>query len=134
MKFRILVLAWSTILLAACEDKADEPEDRIEAAAEASAAAAGTEPVALGMSEAQLIEADLVDPGRAELGSVEGVVRNAAGDVDRLLIEIEDSNADRFVQIPVEGLTTVVIGDDTDLSTTMTRAELAALPEATPRP
>lgn len=134
MKFRILVLAWSTILLAACEDKADEPEDRIEAAAEASAAAAGTEPVALGMSEAQLIEADLVDPGRAELGSVEGVVRNAAGDVDRLLIEIEDSNPDRFVQIPVEGLTTVVIGDDTDLSTTMTRAELAALPEATPRP
>lgn len=134
MKFRILVLAWSTILLAACEDKADEPEDRIEAAAEASAAAAGTEPVALGMSEAQLIEADLVDPGRAELGSVEGVVRNAAGDVDRLLIEIEDSNPDRFVQIPVEGLTTVVIGDDTDLSTTMTRAELAALPEVTPRP
>lgn len=134
MKFRTLVLAWSTILLAACEDKADEPEDRIEAAAEASAAAAGTEPVALGMSEAQLIEADLVDPGRAELGSVEGVVRNAAGDVDRLLIEIEDSNPDRFVQIPVEGLTTVVIGDDTDLSTTMTRAELAALPEATPRP
>lgn len=134
MKFRTLVLAWSTILLAACEDKADEPEDRIEAAAEASAAAAGTEPVALGMSEAQLIEADLVDPGRAELGSVEGVVRNAAGDVDRLLIEIEDSNPDRFVQIPVEGLTTVVIGDDTDLSTTMTRAELAALPEVTPRP
>jgi len=130
MKSVLLALAGSAVLLAACDDPADESEDRIEAAAEASAAEAGSEPVALGLSEAQLLEADLIGPNRVELGSVEGVLRNSAGEVDRLLIEIEDSNPDRFVAVPVAGLTTVAAGDDTDLTTSMTREQLAALPDA----
>ena len=47
-----------------------------------------------------------------------------------LLIEIEDSNPDRFVAVPVAGLTTVAAGDDTDLATSMSREQLAALPDA----
>jgi len=133
MKPFFLCLACSTVLLAAC-DRPDEQDDRIEAAAEASAVAAGPEPAAFGLSEAQLLDADLVDANRVELGSIEGVVRDASGEVHRLLVEIEDSNPDRFVEVPVEGLATLLAGDDTDLSTSMTKEQLAALPEAPARP
>jgi len=130
MKTNVLFTASAMLLLAACNDSPQEPEDRIEAAAEASAAQAGPEPVALGLSEAQLLEADLIGAGGIELGDVAGVLRSADGVVDRLLIEIEDSNPDRFVAVPVSGLNTVVVGNDTDLSTTRTRDELAALQDA----
>lgn len=130
MKRLVVCLACSVVLLAGCADAGDEQEDRIEASAETSAAAAGPEPVALGLSEAQLIDADLIGAAGVELGGVEGVLRNADGQVDRLLVEIEDSNPDRFVAVPLEGLNTVVTGDDTDLSTSMTAAQLAALPDA----
>lgn len=117
-------------LLSGCNDTDnDAAEERVEDAAEASAAAAGTTPVALGLTEAQLIDADLLGPGNVELGDVQAVVRGADGTVDRLLVEIEDSNPDRYVHVPVAGLTTVVRGDDTDLSTTMTAEQIAALPE-----
>jgi len=132
MKPLMVGLAGSAVFLASCDDRGDEAEDRIEAAAEASAAQAGPAPVALGLSEAQLIDADLIGPDRVELGSVEGVLRNEAGEVNRLLIEIEDSNPDRFVTLPVDGLTSVADGDDTDLSTAMTREQLTALPDAQP--
>lgn len=64
-----------------------------------------------------------------ELGDVAAVIKDAGGKVNRLLVEIEDSHPDRFVHVPVAGLKTLVRGDDTDLSTPMTKAELAALPE-----
>lgn len=127
---RLLVLCLAGSLLAGCSDNAADQEDRIEQAAETSAAVAGPEPVALGLSEAQLLEADLIGADRVELGSVEAVLRNAEGTVDRLLIEIEDSHPDRFVEVPVAGLTTLAAGDDTDLSTTMTMEQLSALPDA----
>lgn len=122
-------LAWTLVgplaLLAACNDA----EDRMERAAETSAEAAGPAEAALGLSEAQLLDAELVDPNGIELGDVESVSRDANGNVDRLLIEIEDSNPDRFVYIPIDGLSTIVRGDDVDLQTTMTRNDLLALPE-----
>lgn len=130
MKTQTLALVCSAALLAACGDRVDEPDDRIEAVAEASAAAAGRAPAALGLSEARLLEADLLDANRSELGSIEGVVRNADGEVDRLLVEIEDSNPDRFVEVPIKGLATVVAGNDTDVVTATTREQLAALPDA----
>ena len=124
-----VLLASSVILLAACSDRNDAAEDRMERAAEQSAAASGATPVALGLTEAQLLDAELVGANGVEIGDVAQVVRGAGGAVDRLLVEIEDSNPDRFVHIPIAGLTTVVRGDDTDLSTTLTRADLEALPE-----
>jgi hypothetical protein len=60
---------------------------------------------------------------------VTSLVRGANGEVDRLLIEVEDSDPDRFVHVPISGLTVVTRGDDRDLSTSMTREQLAALPE-----
>ena len=101
----------------------------MEQAAEKSAAAAGPAQVALGLSEAQLLEADVIGPGNTEVGDVARIERNAAGEVDRLLIEIEDSNPDRFVHVPVSGLKPITRGNDTDLQTTMTLEALGALPE-----
>ncbi len=131
MKKLMTIFACSTVLLSACNGANDAAEDRMEDAAEASAAAAGPVPAALGLTEAQLIDAELVGANGVELGDVQSLLRDANGQVDRLLVEIEDSDPDRFVEVPVEGLSTIMRGDDTDLSTTMTREQLAALPDAT---
>jgi outer membrane receptor protein involved in Fe transport len=115
-------------LLAACNDKQDQAEDKLERAAETSAKTAGPIPAALGLSEAELLEADLVGVTGEDLGDVAQVVRDTNGRVDRLLIEI-DGIGDRYVHIPITGLKTVVDGDDTDLVTPMSKADLAALVE-----
>ena len=112
------------------EREADATEDRIEQQADASAAAAGGAIAALGLTETQLLDADLVAADGTDLGDVEQVRRDASGAVSGLLVEVEDSNPDRYVVVPLTGLTTVARGDDTDLQATMTAADLAALPDA----
>ena len=57
-------------LLAACNDKNEAAEDKLERAAETSATVAGPLPAALGLSEAQLLEADIVGADGKELGDV----------------------------------------------------------------
>lgn len=127
----MLVALGATALLCGCSDNANEAAaERVEEAAETNAAAAGPAPVALGLSEAQLIEADLLGPGNVELGDLTSLVRGPSGAVESLLVEVEDSNPDRFVQVPISGLTVVQRGNDQDLSTTMTKAQFDRLPEA----
>ena len=126
----LLILASSTALLSACADKNEAAEEKLERAAETSATVAGSVPAALGLTETQLLDAELVGADGQELGDVAQVLRDASNKVDRLLVEIEDSNPDRFVAVPVAGLTTVAAGDDTDLATSMSREQLAALPDA----
>ena len=116
-------------LLAACNDKNEAAEDKLERAAETSATVAGSLPAALGLSEAQLLEADLVGADGKELGDVAQVLRDADDKVDRLLVEIDGTGPDRYVHVPVQGLKPVVRGTDTDLEASMTKAELRALPE-----
>ena len=82
--------------LTACGDANDRAEDQREAQAEANAIAAGAAVAALGLTEMQLLDADIVDGANAEIGDVAGVIRGANGQVERLLVEIEDSNPDRF--------------------------------------
>ncbi|AKH41374.1 hypothetical protein FHS61_001861 [Altererythrobacter atlanticus] len=115
--------------LAACESEAerqlDAAEDRMEQQAESSAAASGDTVVALGLTERQLLDADLVAEDGTELGDVEQIRRDAAGEVSGLLVEIEDSNPDRFVVVPVDGLTVREgMMNDADLQTSMTRQDL----------
>lgn len=121
--------------LAACESEAerqaDATEDRIEQEADASAAAAGNQIAALGLTEAQLLDADLVTSDGTDLGDIEQVRRGIDGTVEGLLISIENADPDRYVVVPLEGLTTRAEGNDTDLQTTLTAQELAALPDAT---
>lgn len=131
----IIAAAILSLPLAACNDANDKAEDQLERNAEASAQSAGPAQAALGLSEAQLLNADLVDGAGIELGDVAQVLRDTSGKVDRLLIEIEDSNPDKFVHVPIAGLGTVARGTDTDLTTTMTMAQLNALPSvALPKP
>lgn len=131
---RYAVLPLAVAALAACdspaEEEADRVEDQLEQQAEANAVAAGNAVAALGLTEAQLLEADLVAADGTDLGDVEQVRRNASGAVDGLVVEIDDSNPDRYVVVPIDGLTRRESGDDIDVSTTMTAAELAALPDA----
>lgn len=127
MRHFILLIA-SSALLAACSDPNEAAEDKLEKSAETSATVAGAVPAALGLSEAQLLDADLVAADGTDLGDVAKVLRGPDGKVDRLLVEIEGTNPDRYVHVPILGLKTRVQGGDTDLESTMTRAELAALP------
>jgi hypothetical protein len=132
-KFAILPLVLA--MLAACESEAekqaDATEDRIERRAEQSASAAGDTVAALGLTERQLLDADLVAEDGTELGDVEQVRRDTAGTVTGFLVEIEDSNPDRFVVVPLDGLA-VRKGalNDADLQTSMTAQDLAGMPDA----
>ncbi|MGX7953448.1 PRC-barrel domain containing protein [Tsuneonella sp. HG249] len=120
--------------LAACgsdaDRQADATEDRIEQQAEQSAAAAGDAVAALGLTERQLLDADLVSATGVDLGDIEQIRRGAGNSVEGLLVEIEDSNPDRYVVVPLTGLTTRQSGGDTDIQTTMTPDALRALPDA----
>lgn len=128
---KILIALAPMVLVAGCGENANEAAaDRMEDKAEANAAAAGPTPVALGLSEAQLLDANLVGANNVELGDVNSLVRGPSGAVEGLVVEVEDSNPERHVQVPITGLTVVTRGTDTDLSTPMTRDQLAALPEA----
>jgi len=134
VKKLLTALACTTLLAACGDDASDVAEDQLETQAEASAAAAGPAIAALGLTEAQLLDADLVGTDNADLGDVTRVDRGADGSVESLLIEIEDSNPDRYVSVPIAGLTTVTRGDDIDLVTTMGRDQIQALPEVTLTP
>ena len=125
----LLLLALPATLLAACSDKNEAAEDKLERAAETGATVAGPLPAALGLSEAQLLDADIIDKDGKELGDVAQVVRGPDDKVDRLLVELDGIGPDRYVHVLITGLKVVVSGTDTDLATTMTKADLKALPE-----
>jgi hypothetical protein len=129
-----LILAACGLALAACSDPQDAAEDRLEQQAQASATASGLAVVAFGLTEAQLLDAEIIGANGQEVGDVARVLRTADGGVSQLLVEIEDSNPDRFVHVPLSGLTPVRRGTGTDLSTSMTRADLEALPSVPLRP
>jgi len=131
----MIAAAGGLVLLSACESKeerqADRVEHEVERQAEASARAAGAAVAALGLTETQLLDADLVDTNGVDIGDVEAVLRDSSGNVDRLLVEVDGPSPERYVEIATTGLTTRPEGDDVDVVTTMTRADLDALPAAT---
>ncbi|WP_370179997.1 PRC-barrel domain containing protein [Alteriqipengyuania sp.] len=128
-KFVPLLLA-PALVLSACNDQDDQVEDRIETQAEQSARASGDAPVALGLTERQLLDADILASDGTELGDVEAVTKDADGNATELLIEVENSNPDRYVTTPIDGLTVTTRGNDTDLSSDMTMDDIGALPDA----
>lgn len=139
LKHAALPLAPVLLLaLGACESRAERDaervEDRMEQAAEASATAAGAAIAALGLTEAQLLDADLVGLDGADLGDVEQLHRNEAGEVIALVVEVEGSDPDRWVLVPLHGLTVLVNGDDHKLQTGMSASDVAGLPEANEAP
>ena len=133
---RLLLAASACALLgvAACSDTTD---DVVEAPAAGMAAAPVSETradtattataVALGMTSDQLEDADLLSVDNTDLGDVETLILDAAGQMTSLVIELEGPG-DREVVVPLSAVTSVRRGDDVDLSTVMTATELAAMP------
>ena len=130
---RRLIIAAALAALCACQgsdDRAQERvEERIEDSADSGVSEAGPAPAVLGLTEQQLLDANLVSSGGEELGAVESVRRNSAGAVVALAIEIDDSGTSRLVEIPVAGLSTTTDGEKTDILAAMTIDELASFPD-----
>jgi hypothetical protein len=131
---RLAALPILACALPACESETEQQaemtEDQIEQPAGTSTPAMGDEIAALGMTETELLDADLVTADGTDLGDVEQVRRSADGTVEGVLVSIEDSDPERIVLVTLDGLTSRPDGDDTDLQTTMTAEDLAALPDA----
>ena len=134
---RILLAAASTAaLLAACSQAPSRPDRTPEASPDAASApktatapaAAPAGAMALGLTVAQLEEADLITSAGVDLGDVQRVDLDASGAVTGLIIEPAVEGGPRWVRIPLDGLTPRKEGDDYDLVSTMTLEQLKAMP------
>ena len=131
MKIQLIAVAASTFLLAACGEGA-APDAPSGTSSPATTTLTGRPIVALGLTERQLLDADLVDASGRDLGDVEGIVRDADGKPVALLVEIENTRPDRYVEVPLEGLTAVRDRTDWDIQSSLTRDDLLQLPAANP--
>lgn len=75
----LFLLAAASALLAGCSNADEAAEDRLEKAAETSATLAGPVAAAFGLSEAQLLDADIVAPDGRDLGDVAQILRAPDG-------------------------------------------------------
>lgn len=135
----LFAAASAAALLAACSQPPAKPDKTPEASPDAAsaptmagapAAAAGV--MALGLTVAQLEDADIITPAGVDLGDVQRVDVDASGAVTGLIIEPAGEGGPRWVRIPLDGLTTRKEGDDYDLVSTMTLVQLKALPAWVP--
>lgn len=123
----VTLVGSAALLLWACDSgSAPAQQPAGQSTTPATAAPSG----ALGLTERQLLDADLLDARGREIGDVEGVVRGPDGAVTQLLIEIEDSDPDRYVLIALDGLTVHRSRGDTDIKSNLTREDLLKLPPA----
>ncbi|MFS0711964.1 PRC-barrel domain-containing protein [Brevundimonas phoenicis] len=135
----LFAAASAAALLAACSQPPAKPDKTPEASPDAASAptmagapAAGAVVMALGLTVAQLEGADIITPAGVDLGDVQRVDVDASGAVTGLIIEPAGEGGPRWVRIPLDGLTTRKEGDDYDLVSTMTLAQLKALPAWVP--
>lgn len=84
---------------------------------------------AFGLTTNQIENADLVDVTGKDLGDIHRVETDASGNIDAVIIEIADTDPDRFVRLPLTRFTAVADGDDWNLRAATSRAELIALPQ-----
>ena len=84
---------------------------------------------AFGLTTKQIEDADLVDVSGKDLGDIHRVETDASGNIDAVIVEIADTDPDRFVRLPLTRLTAVADGDDWNLRAATSRAELIALPQ-----
>ena len=134
---RLLLLpaaALALVGIAACSNEPDAVEATSPGAAPVvvsenrAETAATSAALALGMTRAELEDADLVSPGPSftDLGDVETLVLNATGQVTGLVIDLEGVDTD--VIVPVGQVKSIRHGNAVDLATTMSQAQLQALP------
>jgi hypothetical protein len=140
MKRMLAAATCAAAFVAGCNNQAATTSAAIETATETpspTSTATGWDRVALGLREQQLLSARLLGIDGGELGAIKGLLTGADGRVDRLLVDVEKSDPARFVAVPVQGLTVLTRGARIDVVSTMTVAQLAALPDVpapTPAP
>lgn len=135
--FLLPVLSLSLLGVAACgspEPEAVEatPGGEPVAVSDTRADTAATQTaLALGLTRAELEDADLLAPGPAftDLGDVETLVLDAGGQVTGLVIDLE--GLDKDVVVPIASVTSLRRENEVDLTTTMSQADLQALPAYT---
>jgi len=127
---------------AACSDNTDD--DVVQPPAPGAAAVPVTETqaqaaqtsaaLAFGMNRQQLEDADLMSADYTDLGDVETLVLDAGGTLTHVVVELEGPG-DRKVAVPIADLSSVSTDNaqTKNLSTTLTAAQLAALPLWTPQ-
>lgn len=135
----IAAVAALTLTAAACSDADDDVVQAPAAPGEAAAPVSDTRAdaavtgaaVAMGMTREQLEDADLLAMDRTDLGDVETIVLDAAGQVTHLVIDLDGFDPD--VTLPIGDVTSIRHGnDDVDLQTSLTVAQLRALPQWNP--
>ncbi len=135
--FLLPVLSLSMIGLAACGDsdpdavQATTGGETVAVSDTRAETAATQTALALGLTRAELEDADLLTPAPTftDLGDVETLVLDASGQVTGLVIDLE--GVDKDVVVPIGSVTSLRRGDEVDLTTTMTAAELQAMPAYT---
>ena len=131
----LFAAASAAALLASCSQPPAKPDKTLEASPDAASAptmagapAAAPGAMALGLTVAQLEDADLITPAGVDLGDVQRVDVDASGAVTGLIIEPAGEGGPHWVRIPLDGLTPRKEGDAYNLVSTMTLAQLKALP------
>lgn len=136
-----LLTALPLVLAAACSDDPPRapagtevtangaisaPAPTVSATRLPSASGPGT---AFGLTTGQIEDAGLVDVAGNRLGDIHRVETDASGNIDAVIVEIADTDPDRFVRLPLTRLTAVADGDEWNLRAVTSRAELIGLPQ-----
>lgn len=86
--------------------------------------------VALGLTELEILDADLVNSTGQETADVKALVRDASGKPTGLVVEVDKLGPDRHVTLPLDGLSTVRDGTGWNIVSPLSKDELAKLPPA----
>jgi hypothetical protein len=122
----------AAILVAACTPAADNRQQEPAESGNDMLDLGPVAEVALGLTDNQLREANLLDVNGQPIGNVEAAVRDSGGTATHLLVEIEDRGPARYVHVPLVGLEAVRVGDQWHVRSGLTRERLLALTEAAP--
>ena len=137
----ISIAASGLLAAAACSDNTDDdvvqppaPGAPAEPVTEQRAQTAQTSAaLAFGMTREQLEDADLMSAEMTDLGDVETLVLDDSGRLTHVVIELEGAG-DRKVALPIADVSSIARNNGAlkDLSTSLTAAQLAAMPQWTP--
>lgn len=121
----LIILVSAAALLGACSEPKKEP------APPAAAAMAEPEPMALGLKASQFDGGNLLSTNGSDLGDVVRVDVNSEGKATGLIVA-PTGPGQRWVRLPLAGLTVKTDGPYHDVVTPLTWEEVKALPGWTP--
>lgn len=137
MRFAIALVLVASLPIGCSSGSRDDantlPTENADAGSDANSSAASFGS-ALGLTRRQLEGADLVARRRNRfvVGEVESVIMDMNGTVTGLAVEIENTEPDVYVVLPLEGPVAVADGDEWDIDTAKSRDELLSLPRWAP--